>query len=126
MAPIPALPSAGQTASGVYAADSGFAGAAYEQRWVETYHAQLVASRQAGSGARGSGPWRRWLAGKRPIIETVFARLLEPFRLETERPHTLEGFQARLAARIGLHNVCIWLNRQHGRPDLAFADLLSW
>jgi hypothetical protein len=25
-----------------------------------------------------------------------------------------------------LHNFCIWLNDQLGRPRLAFADLLGW
>jgi len=31
-----------------------------------------------------------------------------------------------LAAKVALHNFCIWLNRQLGRPDLAFADLIDW
>jgi hypothetical protein len=32
-----------------------------------------------------------------------------------------------LAARVALHNFCIWLNEQLGRPRLAFvADLLEW
>jgi hypothetical protein len=43
-----------------------------------------------------------------------------------ERPHTLEGFAARLAARVALHNWCIRINREPGRPDLAFADLVAW
>jgi len=30
------------------------------------------------------------------------------------------------AARVTLHNLCIWLNEQLGRPRLAFADLLGW
>jgi hypothetical protein len=25
-----------------------------------------------------------------------------------------------------LHNFCMWLNEQLGRPRLAFADLLGW
>ena len=59
-------------------------------------------------------------------METVFGRLHHDFGLERERPHQLEGFQTRLAARAVLHNFCIWLNRQLGRPSLAFADLLGW
>jgi hypothetical protein len=31
-----------------------------------------------------------------------------------------------LAAKITLHNFCIWLNEQLGRPSLAFADLVDW
>ena len=64
--------------------------------------------------------------GLRQIIETVHDRLLNFFRLAKERPHCIAGFQARLAAKVALHNVCIWLNRQHGRPLLQFADLLGW
>lgn len=78
-------------------------------------------------GARN--PWpkaaRRQGAHLRQIIETVFGKLLLSFGLEHERPHGLEGFLARLAARVSLHNFCIWLNRQLGRPDLAFADLMD-
>jgi hypothetical protein len=125
-APHPALPSSGRATSGIYAADSGFAGDACERRWVAEHHAQLVAPRQAGSGARWPPPWRRWLAGKRQIVETVFARLQETFGLDHERPHTLEGFQARLAAKVALFNACITLNRAHDRPQMAFADLLGW
>jgi len=56
----------------------------------------------------------------------VHDRLLNYFRLARERPHCIEGFQARLAAKVALHNFCIWLNREHGRPSLQFADLLGW
>jgi len=34
--------------------------------------------------------------------------------------------QARLAAKIALHNFCIWLNEQLGQPRLAFTDLVDW
>ena len=49
-----------------------------------------------------------------------------PFRLRQERPHDLTGLQARLAAKVALHNFCLWLNRRLGRPGLAFADLIAW
>jgi hypothetical protein len=48
------------------------------------------------------------------------------FVIERERPHALDGFQVRLTAKMGLHNFCIWLNRQLGRNPLAFADLVAW
>ena len=70
-------------------------------------------------------PWRRWLAGKRQIVETAFDKLLHTFRLDRERPHALDGLQARLAAKMVLHNFCLWLNAQLGRPRLAFADLVD-
>ena len=60
------------------------------------------------------------------MVETVFDKLHHAFALDRERPHQLDGFQTRLAARVALHNFCIWLNRQGGRPSLAFVDLLGW
>jgi hypothetical protein len=69
---------------------------------------------------------RRWLAGVRQIVETVYDKGHHAFGLSGERPHALTGFQARLAAKLALHNCCIWLNGQLGRPNLAFADLVDW
>ena len=66
------------------------------------------------------------MAGVRQIVETVNEKLQHAFRLSRERPHALEGAQARVAAKVALHNFCIWLNRQLGRPGLAFADLVDW
>ncbi len=102
-AATPVLASAGSTARGVYVADSGFAGVACEARWVTEAHAQLVAPPQPGSGRRWSRAERRWVAGKRQIVETVIGRLEAAFRLERERPHALDGFLARLAAKMALH-----------------------
>ena len=51
---------------------------------------------------------------------------LRPTSLWRERPHEIEGLRARLAARVALHNFCIWLNDQLGRPRLKFADLMGW
>ncbi len=70
--------------------------------------------------------WRRWLAGLRQIIETICEKLLNTFRVARERPHALDGFQARLAAKVALHNFCLWLNKQLRREPLAFAELLDW
>ena len=69
---------------------------------------------------------RRWLAGLRQIIDTVNDKLLNTLRLARERPHDLTGFQARLAAKVAMHNFCIWFNLHLGRAPLAFADLLDW
>ena len=52
------------------------------------------------------------------MVETVFDKLHHAFALDRERPHQPDGFQTRLAARAALHNFCIWLNRQGGRPSL--------
>lgn len=124
----PRLPSAGTAASGWYVADSGFAGVEREARWRAAFGATAVCAPQAGSrrAAAWSAAWGRWLAGRRQVVETVHGRLLAWFRLETERPHALPGFRARLAAKAALHNACIWLARRRGLPDLALTDLLGW
>jgi hypothetical protein len=125
-APAPALPSAGHAASSVYVSDSGFAGKTCQAQWVQAHHAQVVAPPQPGSKHGWSREERRWLAGKRQIVETVVGRLESAFRLEAERPHDLGGFLARLAAKMALHNVCLWLNRRDGQPLLALAALFGW
>ena len=73
-----------------------------------------------------SKPLRRWVAGIRQTIETVYDKLFNAFGLWGERLHEIEGLCARLAARVALHNFCIWLNDHLGRPRLKFADLLEW
>jgi hypothetical protein len=62
----------------------------------------------------------------RQIVESVYDKLFNTFDLWQERPHELKGLRARLAARMALHNFCIWFDDQLGRPRLAFADLLGW
>ncbi len=80
--------------------------------------------------SRKKKPWpkrvRRWFAGLRQIVETVYEKLHNAFGLARERPHEMAGLRARLAAKVALHNFCIWLNEHLGRPRLAFADLLGW
>jgi hypothetical protein len=122
----PRLPSCGQSVCGVYVADTGFEGHDWHHHWLADYGSRVI-----GRPRRTSlHPWpkllRRWLAGLRQIVETVFDKLNTIFRLESERPHALSGFQARLAAKVALHNFCFWLNHHLGRPSLAFADLLEW
>ena len=124
--PDPRLPSVGTPLSGEYLADTGFAGQTVIPHWATAYHAWVCAAPQRDSHARWPRALRRQAASWRQIIETVQDRLLTSFRLEHERPHALAGFQARLAAKVALHNFCCWLNHQLGRPLLAVADLLGW
>jgi Transposase DDE domain len=116
----------GKPAQGAYVADKGFAGDQPHTRWSQVYGAQVVSPPHQRSKHQWPKEWRRWLAHLRQLIESVFAKLLNTFRLARERPHVLSGFQARLAAKIGLHNFCIWLNGHLQRPPLAFADLIDW
>ena len=125
--PNPRLSSVGRGASGCYVADKGFEGAENYRRWLECYGVRVVHPPKCNSSKRR---WpkrlRQWVAGIRQIVETVYDKLLNTFGLHRERPHELGGVRVRLAARVALHNFCIWLNDQLGRPRLAFANLLGW
>jgi hypothetical protein len=124
--PHPALASVGAPASGPYIVDKGFEGQATQAAWRQLYGAQVLCPPQRNSKTPWPKPLRRWLAGVRQIVETVYDKLQHSFRLDRERPHDLSGFRARLAAKIALHNFCIWCNVELGRPRLAFADLIDW
>lgn len=119
------LPSVGAWAPRWYVVDTGFEGRALLAHWQQDYGAQVVCQPNRSRPPGWPKAWRRWLAVIRQISETIYARLPFTFGLERERPHLLGGLQARLAAKVGLHNFCLWLNVQAGRPPLAFADLLE-
>lgn len=124
--PQPRLPSVGKPAVGDYVADKGFSQDVYLTRWLKHYQAKVVCSPKRNSKTRRwPQPLNRWLASIRQIVETVFDKLHNTFRLASERPHDLTGLQTRLAAKVALHNFCIYLNLKLGRPPLAFADLID-
>jgi hypothetical protein len=124
--PDPRLVTVGRPSRGVYLTDRGFNGYDTQVRWVLDYQASVVCPPRACDPREWPAELHRLAASLRQIVETVHEKLLRTFRLETERPHTLGGFGVRLAAKAGLHNICLWLNRQLGRPLLAFADLIAW
>lgn len=124
--PHPGLASVGAPAYGPYVVAKGFAGQANHQTWGRAYGAQVLCPPKCNRRVPWPKRLRRWLAGVRQIVEPVYEKLWHTFRLERERPHDLSGFQARLAAKIALHNLCVWLNEQLGRPRLACADLVAW
>jgi hypothetical protein len=123
--PQPGLSSVGRPALGDYVADKAFAYDTHLARWATHYGANVICAPKKNSITRR---WpkrlRQWLASLRQIVETVFDKLHNTFRLVTERPHDLTGLQTRLAAKVALHNFCIYLNLQLGRKPLAFADLI--
>ncbi len=116
-------------AHGTHEADKGFEGRARHARWQAELGVRMLCAPRRARGQK-EHPWpkplRRWLASIRQIVETVFDKLQHAFGLRRERPHCLQGFAARLAARVGLHNFCILLNQRLGRPNLAFADPVDW
>jgi hypothetical protein len=128
--PDPRLPSVGYSLAAsepyYYVVDKGFEGEKSHRRWSDRYGVRVVCAPKRNS----LKPWpkrlRRWLSGLRQIVETVYEKLFNTFGLARERPHDLTGLRARLAAKVALHNFCIWLNDQLGRPRLTFADLLEW
>lgn len=120
------LRSVGAAFSGIYVADKSFEGVENHRRWLEYYGAEVVHPPKRNSRKPWSKRLRRWVASLRQIVETVYDKLFNAFGLWRERPHEMGGLRARLAARVALHNFCIWLNDRLGRPRLAFADLLGW
>jgi hypothetical protein len=126
MHPDPRGASVGRPAAGPYVVDKGFEGRAHHQHWRQDYGATMICPPKRTSPSPWPKVWRRWLAGTRQIVETVIDKLFHTFRLDRERPHALAGVQARLAAKIALHNFCLWLNGTLGRPHLAFAELVDW
>ena len=116
----------GTPAAGPDVADKGFEGRSHHQHWHQSYGAMVICSPKRISLHPWSKFWRRWLAGTRQVVETVIDKLFHTFRLNRERPHGLAGVQARVAAKIALHNFCLWLNDNLGRPHLAFAELVDW
>ncbi len=120
------MPSVGDPAYGPYVVDTGFEGAANHDRWMMHYQAQVICPPRRTSHHPWSKAWRRWHASVRQIVETVYDKLHYTFRLLRERPHDLTGFHVRLAAKVALHNFCIWFNGQLGRAPLVFADLIDW
>jgi hypothetical protein len=120
------LPSVGAPAHGPYVVDKGFEGQANQARWRQAYGALVICPPKRNSRTPWPKALRRWLAGVRQVVETVYDKLFHTFRLDRERPQELSGFRTRLAAKIALHNFCMWLNEHLGRPRLAFADLVDW
>src|SRR5215212_2296886 len=121
-----ALGSAGAKSPAPYIMDKGFEGYELHQHWFGDYGAAVICLPKRHSLQPWPRSLRRFVAGARQIVETVNAKLHHAFRLSRERPHALSGAQARVAAKVALHNFCIWLNRRLGRPGLAFADLVDW
>jgi hypothetical protein len=122
----PGRPSVGAPALGPYVVDKSFEGQAHQAMWRQTYGAQVRCPPKRHSKTPWPKARRRWRAGGRQIVDTVYDKLFHTFRLDRKRPHELGGFRTRLAAKIALHTFCIWLNAQLGRSWLAFTGLVDW
>ena len=120
------IASVGKPAAGCYLLDTGFEGEQWHERWLRHCGAAVLCPPKSNSPKAWASGVRRRFSRLRQVVETVNEKLHNQFRLSRERPHRLQGFEARLAAKAALHNFCIWFNEQVGRPKLAFADLIDW
>ena len=125
--PDPRIPEIGTAKTGMYyPVDKGFEGKENHHRWATAYGAAVICPPKRNALRPWPKSLRRWVASIRQIVETVNDKLHNTFRLDRERPHCISGVRTRIAAKVALHNFCIWLNRSLSRPNLAFADLLGW
>jgi hypothetical protein len=65
----------GATAGGLYLTDKGFEGRDHHRRWQQAYQAAVFCPPKHTSPHPWPKTWRRWLAGKRQIVETVLDKL---------------------------------------------------
>src|SRR5499426_3996563 len=91
--PHPGLASVGAPACGPYVVDKGVEGQGNQVTWWRAYGAQVICPPKRNSRAPWPKRLRRWVAGMRQIVETVYEKLAHTFRLDRERPHDLSGFQ---------------------------------
>ena len=125
--PSQRLSSVGKQAQTPYVADRAYASEDLQRHWLRDYRAAVLTQPHSRKLVVDPSPhWRRFMHSIRQVIETVSGKLHLAFRLATDRLHTLQGFRARLAAKVALHNFCCWLNEQQGRPPMAFADLIDF
>ncbi len=96
--PDPRLTSVGSMARGPYVTDKGFEGEENHRRWMECYGALVIHPPKRNSSRKSNWPkrLRRWVAGIRQIVETVYEKLLNTFGLHRERPHELRRFASSL------------------------------
>ncbi|HIA64613.1 TPA: IS982 family transposase [Candidatus Poribacteria bacterium] len=101
------IPEIGTAKLGLY---YPFKGKENHHRWTTAYGATVICP----SKRNALRPWpkslRRWVASIRQIVETVNHKLANTFRLDRKHPHCISGVRTQIAAKVALHNFCIWLN----------------
>ena len=128
--PHPRASSVGAPATGPYLTDEGFEGRGRHRRWARDYGAVAICPpppRRRTGVPPWPRAWRRWLAGKRRVVETAIAP-----GWSTPSASGASGRTAWTACRRA------WRPRwrcttpacgstgQLSRPPLAFADLVDW
>ena len=112
---------AGTPSTGLYLADKGFEGAAWQAHWHHDYGAPVLTPPK-GRGtklARARRQHSRW----RQIVETINGQLTDTLGLHFPRARTPHGLLTRIAAKLAAINLGLWLNHLFGRQPLALATL---
>lgn len=117
----------GRGAERLYPADSRYVGQARATQLRASCGASVVAPPQRNQLPRGWTPEvRGWTSRLRHFIETVYGRLSHTRRLEEERPTRFRATKCDWLPAWPCTTSCLLLNRQLGRANLAFTDLIGW
>src|SRR5918995_1922664 len=110
--PNPRIGSAGSAALGPYVLDKGFEGAENHRRWLDNYGARLICPPKGNAREVWPKRLRRWVAGIRQIVESVYDKLFNAFGLWRGGGHQLRGLGGGVGGRIAFHNFSILLHKQ--------------
>jgi hypothetical protein len=111
--------SVGAPGLGLYLADQGFGGVAWQDHWRHDTAAWVMTGAEAGVTA----PARQGHHHCRQVIETVNGLLADVFQLAYPKAKTMWGVVTRVAAKCAAVNLGIWVNRRFDRDDLALETL---
>lgn len=104
--------------------DNGYSGEPMKLAAARAGYALWASPRQSQRPkSRDEARWRRWLRSKRDLVETVFSRLADQFKLERTRALSLWGLKARVISKLLSFNLSLWLNHQLGRKLLSVKSL---
>jgi len=118
------LSAVGRQQARPYLVDQGFNGKRWSRQWWQRYGVSVISAPPANAHDAWSRQDRRWLACKRQIVETLFARLDTVFALKHLRAHSRWGQLTRVALVMAAYNIGICLNRTLGRADGALETLI--
>jgi hypothetical protein len=109
-----------------YLADKGFNGLRWSSHWQQYYDAEVITV--PFDHSKSEPVWtphdKKWHAGRRQIVETVFSVLDTVFDIKHLNAHSRWGQLTRIACKVVGFNVGIFINRMMGRKYLFHATLI--
>jgi hypothetical protein len=106
--------------------DLGVGGAAWRRHWRAAYGVTVLTKADYRSlPPADRRRLRRWLCGRRQVIETVNGWLAEALGLKFPRARTYWGVLTRLAAKVAAFNLGVSLNHRFDRPPFALFNPLA-